>query len=202
MNKKSMIMKKKMLSLLGMALLISTVSMAQGFHFGVKGGANLLKIDNVSFKDQFKFGYSFGAFAELNVSKKLGIQPELLWSQNTYQTASNINTIGNNLGPSSVTHLNYLQVPVLLHIKSTKLLTFQAGPQFGVLINAAKSTGENVKDAFKGGDLSLLGGAQLNLGGLKAGARYAIGLNDIADATSQSNWKSQGIQLYVALTIL
>ena len=201
MNKKSMIMKRKMLSLLGMALLFTTVSMAQGFHFGVKGGANLLKIDNVSFTDQFKFGYSFGAFAELNVSKKLGIQPELLWSQNTFQTASNFSAVG-NLTPSAVTHLNYLQVPVLLHIKSTKLLTFQAGPQFGILMNAAKSTGENVKDAFKGGDLSLLGGAQLNLGGLKAGARYVIGLNDINDATSQSSWKSQGIQLYVALTIL
>jgi hypothetical protein len=60
---------------------------------------------------------------------------------------------------------------------------------------------QNGKDAFKKGDFSMLGGAQLNLGPLKAGARYVVGLTDINDISTQSKWKNQGFQLYAGLRI-
>ena len=74
-------MKKKFLTVFIIGLAISSVSLAQGFHLGIKGGANLQKIDDKSFKDEFKFGYNLGAFTEINFNSKWGIQPELMWSQ-------------------------------------------------------------------------------------------------------------------------
>ena len=54
-------MKTKLcLSLLG-ALFLSQAMMAQ-FHAGIKGGANIIKIDGESFKDQFRYGYHLGGF--------------------------------------------------------------------------------------------------------------------------------------------
>jgi hypothetical protein len=194
-------MKKKFLAVLMVVLAIGSASFAQGFHMGIKGGANLLKIDDKSFKDEFKFGYNLGAFAEINFNKKIGIQPELLWAQSTYRTATNIDEVIPDSKADVDVKLNYLQIPILLNYRPVKILSLQAGPQFGILINEDNSLLQNGKDAFKKGDFSMLAGAQLNLGPLKAGARYAIGLNDINDITNNGEWKSRGWQLYVGLRL-
>lgn len=194
-------MKQKFLTVLAVALVMTTASFAQGFHVGIKGGANLMKIDDKSFKDEFKFGYNLGAFATVNFSKKVGIQPELLWSQSNYQTATDIDQVIPNSQNSKDVKLNYLQIPVLLNLSPSKLFTFQVGPQFGILINDSKTLLNNGQEAFAKGDFSMLGGAQLNLGGIKAGARYAVGLNDIGDISQQTSWKSRGWQLYVGLNL-
>ena len=195
-------MKKQFLALFVAIAAFSTVASAQGFHFGVKGGANMVKIDNQAFKDGFKFGYNLGAFAEINFSKKLGIQPEVLWAQSAYKTATGFNqVVPGGLNDLDV-KLNYLQIPLLLSYRPSKLLTFQAGPQYSILINQDKSLLQNGGDAFKSGDLSMLAGAQLNILGLKAGARYAIGLSNINDITSSTDWKSRGWQVYVGFRIL
>src|ERR1700730_9260244 len=189
---------------LSFALLTMTVivSYAQGFHVGIKGGANLYKIDGLSFDQQFKFGYSLGGFAEINFSKTLGIQPEVLWNQTKTRTTDNFQQIYQGFSGQDVT-LNYLSIPLLLSIRPIPLLSFQVGPQFGILINQNDNLFENGKNAFKKGDFSVLGGAQLNLGGFKAGARYVIGLNDIKDLPDgQDKWKNQGFQLYIGLRII
>jgi hypothetical protein len=174
---------------------------AQGFHLGFKGGANLLKIDGRAWSEEFSFGYHIGGFAEINFSKKWGIQPEVLWSQNAYKSATNINQVI----PGSVNDvnvkLNYLQIPLVLTYRPIKLISFQVGPQFGILMNEEKNLLQNTGSAFKSGDLSLLAGAQLNLLGLRVGGRYVVGLNNIGDITTQTDWKSQGWQLYVGFKI-
>jgi hypothetical protein len=194
-------MKKKFLAVLMVVLAIGSASFAQGFHMGIKGGANLLKIDDKSFKDEFKFGYNLGAFAEINFNKKIGIQPEVLWAQSTYRTATDIDEVIPDSKADVDVKLNYLQIPILLNYRPVKILSLQAGPQFGILINEDNTLLQNGKDAFKKGDFSMLAGAQLNLGPLKAGARYAIGLNDINDISNNSEWKSRGWQLYVGLRL-
>ncbi|HEV3252089.1 MAG TPA: outer membrane beta-barrel protein, partial [Puia sp.] len=60
---------------------------AQGFHIGIKGGANIVKIDGQSFDQGFMYGYNLGGFVELNFTKKWGIQPELVWNQSKSRTA-------------------------------------------------------------------------------------------------------------------
>ena len=54
-------MKTKFFSLFVVATVLSSVGFAQGFHVGVKGGANIFKVDGKQFEDEYKFGYNLGA---------------------------------------------------------------------------------------------------------------------------------------------
>jgi hypothetical protein len=174
---------------------------AQGFHLGAKAGANLTKIQGMSFKEGFDLGYQIGGFAEIDFSKKLGIQPEVLFSQTNTTFTNQASTIYNNAFQGDV-KLNYLSIPILLRINSGKLLTFHVGPQFSILMNDNENLVSNGKQAFKDGDFSMIGGLQLNLSALKIYGRYNIGLTNINDIDSRDNWKSQQIQLGLGLRIL
>jgi hypothetical protein len=202
-------MKKRSLALLSTALFLSTVTFAQktesqgGFHVGLKAGANIFKVDGAAIEDEFKFGYNAGAFAELYWSKEWGIQPEVMWNQTNYRTGNNFKDVYGIEGKNDIEgKLNYLSIPVLLCYRPVKLITFQAGPQFGILLNKDQDLFTNGKQAFKSGDFSMLGGAQLNLGGLKAGARYVIGLSNINDIDEKEKWKNQGFQVYLGVRII
>lgn len=195
-------MKKKSLALLTVALALTTFSFAQGVHLGFKAGANMFKVDGKSFKDEFKFGYNLGAFAEINFNQKWGIQPELLWNQTNYRTGDDLGDLYGGSKEDFEGKLNYISIPLLLTYRPVKILSLQAGPQFGILIDQDKDVFGNTKEAFKSGDFSMLGGAQLNLGALRAGARYVVGLSNINDIDNKDKWKNQGWQLYLGFAIL
>ena len=171
-------------------------SQAQGVHLGVKGGANIFKVDGQGYSDGFHFGYNVGAFAELNFTNSWGIQPELLWNQTNYRTGTQFNSIYPDGLNDVKGKLNYLSIPVLLSYRPVKLISLQAGPQFGILINQDKNLVNNGKDAFKKGDFSMVGGVQLNIANLVVGGRYVIGLTDIKDLPEGEKWKNQGFQVY------
>lgn len=195
-------MKKKSLALLSFALALSTLSFAQGFHIGAKAGANIFKVDGKSFKEEYKFGYNLGAFAEINFNDKWGIQPELLWSQTNYRTGNQFSDLYPGGKEDVEGKLNYINIPLLLTFRPVKVLSLQAGPQFGIMTSQDKDLLGETKEAFKSGDFSMLGGAQLNLGGLRAGARYVIGLSNINDIDNKDKWKNQGWQIYLGFAIL
>jgi len=174
---------------------------AQGVHLGIKAGANLFKMNGESFSDEYQFAYNVGAFAQVNFTPNIGIQPELLFNQTNYRTGTQFSSIYPN-GVSDVKgKLNYLTVPVLLNIRPIPLLSILVGPQFGILLNQDQHLVANTRDAFKKGDFSMVGGAQLNLASLMVGARYVIGLNDINDVGTEHSWKNQGWQLYAGFRI-
>ena len=129
-------MKSRLFVLLAM-LVAYSYSQAQGFHLGIKGGANITKIDGKELKDEFNYGYHLGGFAELGLGKKWFIQPEVLWSQYNTQTADDFEDIVNNAKPGSNSQdikLNYLTIPITLNYRLLDWLSLQAGPQFGVLL--------------------------------------------------------------------
>ncbi len=202
-------MKKASLFILAAIMLTSGQLLAQGFHIGVKGGTNLSKMQGRSFDQGFQWGFSAGGFAELNFSKHIGIQPEVLFSQTKTRTADKFSsiyyqTIDGGYNNQNIT-LNYLSIPILLSIKPIPILSILVGPQFGIKLNENNSILRSGKEAFKTGDFSVVGGAQLNLGGFKAGARYAIGLNNTAaikDIENVDTWKSQSIQFYIGFRII
>ncbi|HNP22659.1 MAG TPA: porin family protein [Panacibacter sp.] len=179
-------------------ILFSAIATAQGFHVGAKVGANLDKINGQAFKDGYNLGYHLGGFMEIDFSKSIGIQPELLFSQTNTTATDNL---GDVFKPGDNIKLNYLNIPILLRINASKLLTLNAGPQFSILMNNHETLLENGQDAFKNGDFALVLGAQLNLSSLKLYGRYNIGLSDINDIGSQDQWKSQQFQLGVGLRL-
>jgi hypothetical protein len=186
-------------------LTLSAAVSAQSLHIGAKAGANLGKIDGKSFKEEFNLGYLLGGYVELGLSKKISIQPELLFTQTNTVIDSNYKAIYENV-PSAVignkAHLNYLNIPILLNINASKLLTLQVGPQFSVLMNKDESLAQNGEQAIKHGDFAAVLGAQVNLGTLNVYGRYNIGLNNLNDIDNQDKWKSQTIQLGIGFRIL
>ena len=157
-------MKKKFFSLFVVATVLSSVGFAQGFHIGVKGGANIFKVDGKQFEDEYKFGYNLGAFAEVPLGQKFGLQPEVLWNQTNFRTGDEFDDLYSGGVNNFKGKLNYLSIPVLLSFKPSKILTLQAGPQFGILLNKEEDLFTNGREAFKSGDFSMLGGVQLNIG--------------------------------------
>jgi hypothetical protein len=194
-------MKTKFLTLLA-ALMLSQALMAQ-FHIGAKVGANISKVDGKSFKNEFRYGYQAGGFAEIRLNNKFVLQPEVLFNQystrvdssfkNVYQNVFNFN---NNI------KLNYISIPILLNYKLIgSLLSIQAGPQVGILIDQNKTLLQNGGDAFKKGDFSMLAGVQVKVGMLRLNGRYAVGLNNISDLPDEGKWKNQGFQVSVGIAL-
>lgn len=193
---------KKSLVILLVAITASATSFAQ-FRIGPKLGANIGKIEGKGFDEQYKLGYHLGVFAEIPLGKKFAIQPEVLWNQINSDTATNFRQVYQNLANQDLKNpeLNYLSIPLLLTYKPAKVLSLQAGPQFGILINKDKTLIDNGGEAFKNGDFSMLFGAQLNILRVRVYGRYAIGLNNINDLGSQEKWKTTGFQLGVGLAL-
>lgn len=194
---------KTKLSVLLVCVLLAQASFAQ-FRLGIKGGANFTKVDGKSFRDEFRYGYHLGGFAEIGLGNKLAIQPEVLFNQyqtradssfeNVYQNSVNINNYQD-------VKLNYLSIPIMLNYKVGKLLTLQAGPQFGILIDQQRTLLENGEEAFSGGDFSLAGGAVINISKLRLTGRYFVGLNNVSDIDDQNKWKNQGFQVSLGFAL-
>jgi hypothetical protein len=197
-----MVMKTKLSVLLALVF-FTQAAMAQ-FHLGVKGGVNITKVNGEAFRDEFRYGYHLGGFAELGLGGNLGIQPEVLWSQ--YQTrvdSSFSDVYQNSLKISNYkdVKLNYLTIPLLLNYKLGSLLSLQAGPQFGILLDQSKNLVQNGQSAFKNGDFSMVGGAQIHISKIRLQGRYFVGLNNISDISNQNKWNNQGFQLSLGLAL-
>ncbi len=195
---------KTRLTTIVVALLVMQAASAQ-FRIGAKAGANIVKVDGVSFKDQFRYGYHIGGFAEIALThdKKLWLQPEVIYNQYSTTLDSNYKSIYQNIISSnqSKVKLNYLSIPILLNYKLIGPIYLQAGPAFSVLTNQDKNFLQNGEEAFKNGDFSMIGGAQIRLSKIYITGRYVVGLSNINDIDNQDKWKSQVIQLSLGLSL-
>jgi hypothetical protein len=192
-------MKTKLLLTAAISI-ISFSAFSQSFKIGVKGGATMNKITGQTFKEEFSYGYHAGAFATIGLGKRFAIQPEVLFNQVNVDTSNKFSAIY-QFNKLSGVQLKYISIPLLLNYNAGKLITLQAGPQFGILINKNNTLVQNGKDAFKGGDFSMLGGVQLNISHFKLYGRYLIGLNNLNDIDNQDKWKNQSVQLGIGLTL-
>lgn len=177
-------------------LIVFLISMAANGVFaqaqvslGIKAGANISKFDAEGAENYTAI--HGGAFALFKLTK-IGIQPELLFSQQGMKfkdvTTETFKT-------------SYLSIPVMVKLYLVAGLNIQAGPQFGFL-TAAEVEGVDVKDALKSSDIS----ANIGLGwdlpfGLTIDARYNFGLSDINDDPGFDELKSRVIQVSVGYKI-
>ncbi len=195
---------KKIILSLSFLLTFVAVTNAQGFRLGAKAGANLTKLSGIPFKEEFDLGYHLGGFAEIDFSKKLGIQPEVLFNQVNAKRSSGFNSIYTNLSNPAATSdikLSYLSIPILLRYNVGKMLTLNAGPQFGILVDKHETLLENGQEAFKNGDFGMVGGVTINLKALRVYGRYNIGLANINDLDNSDQWKNQQLQLGIGLKL-
>lgn len=152
--------------------LITSPAFAQGLDFGIKAGVNFSSLTDASGLDN-RTGFLAGVFLGGKLGDKLGIQADLLYSQQGAEF---------NAGDFD---LNYINVPIVLKYFVTDKFHIHAGPQFGVLIdeNAQTVVGTVInKIGTKETDVSGIVGAGLDLPfGLRLDGRYNFGLTDVPD---------------------
>lgn len=154
---------------------ISMSSFAQGLDFGIKAGANFSSIKDAS-EVSNKTGFLVGVFAGIKFSDKVGIQGDLLYSQQ-----------GADFDPEKI-DLNYVNVPVVIKYFVVKGLNIQAGPQFGFIVD--DNIGEVFGNIAKAESFDLTGVIGLGYDfplGIRADARYNFGLTDIFDGVDGKN---------------
>jgi hypothetical protein len=174
------------------------------FALGVKAGPNFANLDaNSSVGENYKnrTGFHGGAFALIKLTK-IGIQPELLFSQQGSKV-----TFDSGDGEAN---FDYINIPIILKLYTVAGINLQVGPQFGFLSGGEfKSTIDGItsvqkaKDFYKGSDFS----AALGLGwdlpfGLTIDARYNLGLSKINDGQNSNESKNQVIQVSVGYKLI
>jgi len=175
------------------------------FRFGFKGGVNLNKIEGQLFKDEFNYNYTLGGFMQINITRKLGLQPEINFVQTTAETSSDITDVYEDLfvgGNQKKAKLDYLKFAGLLNIDlgPSQKVKLQLGPQWGMLLNEAVDSLKSPQEVFKKSEFSVLGGIMLQLPLIHIGTRYEIGLTDINGIDNRDQWKRQAWQFFVGIT--
>lgn len=166
-------MKKIIITSFFLLATMYTFAQAQ-LAIGIKAGPNFAKLDGTSAQGTFesRTGYHFGAFGLIKLTK-IGIQPEILFSQQGSKIKTNTSDFDANF--------SYINVPIIVKLYTIAGINLQAGPQFGFL-SRAEIEDQDVKDAVKSSDISLALGAGWDLPfGLTLDARYNLGLSKIDD---------------------
>lgn len=153
---------------------------AQDFSFGAKGGINIASIGGGS---NFgvaglgaKVSFHIGGVAEVPISEKFAVQPELLYSsQGTKWNFAG----GDNL------KLDYINLPVMCKYYILEGLSAEAGPVVGFLLSTNAT-----KEDYNSIDIAFAIGASYKLNeNIFFSLRYNKGITDINknDAISVSN---------------
>ena len=184
-------MKKITLSII--AVLAFGFTNAQETKFGLKAGLNVANFGGDAEDAKSLVGFHVGGFAEIKLSDKFAIQPELLYSaqgaKEEYSEFGETVEITQNLG--------YLNIPVMAKYYVAEGFSLEAGPQIGFLLNAkikaeyeGESEDESNKDAFKSIDFGVNFGAGYDFTeNFSAGVRYNLGLSNIAETEDGDDFK-------------
>lgn len=182
-------MKKLVLSAAMAVCLLSFVH-AQDIKYGVKGGLNFAgAITDYPTIGGTKTSIHLGVVAEIVLTDKFSVQPELLYSGQGFkeETISGDNT----------TKLGYINIPIMAKYYIVDNLSLEVGPQFGFLASAKNDEVDDIKDTFKGFDFGLNIGAGYKLSsGLNFALRYNLGLSQISEDLSVNPFLADLIEIF------
>jgi len=189
-------MKKVLLSAIAVMAFMSVS--AQETRFGVKAGANLSTFTGDADGVKSLVGFQVGGFAEIKLTDKFAIQPEILFSAQGAKSKESI--FGGGTSENKV-HLGYLNIPVMAKYYVAEKFSVEAGPQIGFLLSAkdkyeysgpggSDSGKEDVKDAYESIDFGVNFGAGYDFTeNLSVGLRYNLGLSNIAKTEDGEDFK-------------
>lgn len=167
---------------------------AQEVKFGVKAGANFSTFTGDVEGYDGKVGFQVGGFAEIKISDKFSVQPELMYS-----------TLGAKFDEQGITitqSVDYLVVPIMAKFYVTEGFALEAGPQIGFLLSGKlKADGDSVdvKELYTTTDLGLNFGAGYDFTeNISAGVRYTLGLSNIAKDAVDTSVQNSNISLGLA----
>ena len=190
-------MKLSLLSVITLLLAsITTNAQQEYFEYGFKGGLNLSNIsgDEVS-NYETRTSMNIGAYGLYKILPKLGIQAELLYSEQGFSERFDSEEVDID-EIKSLTRMQYINLPVLVSYNLIEQLWIEGGVQVGYLVNAEEEREErsiddsgqlisetetiNQTNRYEGLELGLLGGLRYKLSqNFMIQARYEKSINDI-----------------------
>lgn len=169
----------KKLLIIAITLFAGTTAFSQSLDLGIKAGANFANISDADGLSN-RTGVQAGIFGGIKFSDHLGIQADILYSQQGAEF---------DLGKFD---LDYVNVPIVLKYYLIQGLNIQAGPQFGFVVKDEVYTqglGANRIEAdTKNTDVSGVVGAGYDFPfGIRFDARYNFGFTDVVEGDKGKN---------------
>lgn len=160
-------------------LFIGTTVFSQEIDLGVKAGVNFSKISDIDNLSN-KTGFQAGVFAGIKFTDKVGVQADVLYSQQGAEF------------DGGKFDLNYVNVPIVLKYYLVQGLNLQAGPQFGFILDddiyEEGLGGASVKANAEKSDVSAVVGAGYDFPfGVRLDARYNFGFTDVLKDDKSKN---------------
>lgn len=186
---------KKLLTLSFILGLIAThgINAQEYFEFGFKGGVNLSNItgdqtDNLDPRTTM----NIGVFGIYKVTDKIGVQAEILYSEQGFETEEN-DVVERDI----VSKSQYINLPLMASYNIIENLWVEAGPQIGYLVKAeqdietttednlgsveSNTETEDVTDSYESIDMALNVGLRYKLArNFLVQARYSKGISDVS----------------------
>jgi hypothetical protein len=172
---------------------------AQEVKFGVKAGVNFATLSTDIIDAKSRTSFHFGGVAEISISEKFSVQPELMYSSQGAKSEFNETFEGVTISTKEEAKLDYISIPIMAKYYVAKGFSLEAGPQVSFLMSAkydyeftydgsTESESEDIKDITKGIDFGLGFGAGYKMdSGFNFGARYSLGLSNINDDVDASD---------------
>ncbi len=158
---------------------------SQAISLGIKGGLNLssLSIETATYQP----GYQFGGFSKVMLSKKLGLQTEILFvNQNPRIDDQRVS-------------ISYIQIPILIRYNLNSFINLQAGPQYNMLLDTMDPS-ESMRGTLQNKDLCLALGIGFDLPlGLSTSIRFINDFGNVGDGTGDIS--SDVVQLSASFTL-
>lgn len=181
-------------------LLASSTLYAQDVTFGLRLGPSFTTLggEEGGVGAKFRVGFHVGGYASFAMSESLSFEPGLQYS--------NKGAKGSDGGISSVIRNGYLDLPLLLKIKSGKKFYLLAGAQPSFLIspavvleqngNKVVVNGNDVSELWKGFDLAGVVGLGIELGGgMHLQTTYEHGVTNVSEISDSAY--NRGIKLTI-----
>ncbi|MGA1227075.1 MAG: porin family protein [Tamlana sp.] len=169
---------------------------AQEVKFGAKAGLNLASVSGDDTDDlDSRTSFHLGVVAEIAISDKFSLQPELLYSAQGAKESFE--------GIDIDLKLDYINLPIMAKFYVADGFSLELGPQVGFLMSAkaeGEGESEDIKDFVKGIDF----GANFGVGykmesGLNFGARYNLGFSNINDGEGSDEFKNQNSVIQISV---
>ena len=168
----------KKISLVVIVLAMSQLVFAQGFQFGVKGGANISSINDENLvpdaQTDPRLGYHFGVLGHFHLSKNWGLQPEVVYSTEGAKYSYPTYT--------GKTQINVINIPVLLQFMTGPGFRIETGPQLGFVTKANFEDQNGTRDITEQSKTIVswaLGLGYLTKSGFGIDGRFNLGLTNL-----------------------
>ncbi|MBL7728054.1 MAG: PorT family protein [Dinghuibacter sp.] len=158
-------------------LLVTGAVQAQHINLGIKGGLNLVNINNSNNSAyDARVGFHAGLLGHIHLTRQFALQPEITYSlQGADYTVAGLKT---------KVKLSYINIPVLVQYMFDNGFRISAGPQLGFLVDArseSRIAKVNIKSSLNSVDFAL--GAGIGYvhppSGIGIDARYNLGLSNM-----------------------